>query len=265
MEDFYRRIKLKVHFKNAENKDWFTEEDIFRNPTNKTWFPNNNHPSIETFIEATHNEINNEIEKMKQPNYSNLSVKEQKALQVLQSNDGIVITEADKGGVVVILDVEDYIKEAERQLHNTENYKRLYHNPTTTNNDTVNKIIKRFHKENLISENTAEGLKIESPKSPHFYLKPKLHKGVLRRPNVSPVNCHTSKISEYVDYHLQQIVRDIPSYVKDTSDLLRKINAFEFVPDNSYLESLDVKSLYTSILNAKGIKAAEKSLNNHPK
>ena len=47
---------------------------------------------------------------MKRPNYSNLSVKEQKALQELQSTDDIVITEADKGGAVVILDVEDYIK-----------------------------------------------------------------------------------------------------------------------------------------------------------
>ena len=28
LEDFYRRIKLKVHFKNAKNKDQFTEEDI---------------------------------------------------------------------------------------------------------------------------------------------------------------------------------------------------------------------------------------------
>ena len=59
---------------------------------------------------------------MKRPNSLNLSVKEQKALQELQSSDDIVITEADKGGAVVILDVEDYIKEAERQLHNTENY-----------------------------------------------------------------------------------------------------------------------------------------------
>ena len=47
---------------------------------------------------------------MKRPNYSNLSVKEQKALQELQSRDDIVITEAEKGGAVVILDVEDYMK-----------------------------------------------------------------------------------------------------------------------------------------------------------
>ena len=63
MKDFYRRIKLKAHFKNSENKNRFTEEEIFRKPTNKTWTPNNNHHSIETFIEATRNEINNKIEK----------------------------------------------------------------------------------------------------------------------------------------------------------------------------------------------------------
>ena len=30
------------------------------------------------------------------------------------------------------------------------------------------------------------------------------------RPVVSLVNCHTSSISKYVDYHLQPIVKDIP-------------------------------------------------------
>ena len=138
MEGLYRRINPKAHFKNVENKDRFTEEDVFRKPTNKTWIPKNNHRSIETFIEATRNEINNEIKKTKRPNYSNLSVKEPKALQQLQSKDDTVITETDKVGVVVILDVEDYIKEAERHLHNTENYKKLNRNPTTINNDTVN-------------------------------------------------------------------------------------------------------------------------------
>ena len=255
MEDFYRRIKLKAHFKKAENKGRFTEEDIFRKPTNKIWVPNNHHRSMETFIEATHNEINNEIIKTKRPNYSNLSAKEQKTLQELQPKYNIVITEADKNGTVIILDAEDYIKGAERPLHNTENYKRQNHNPTLTNNDTLSKIIKRFHKENSVSKNIADGLEIKSPKSPHFDIKPKLHKeGVPGRPVISSANCHTSEISEYVDYHLQPIVREIHPYVKDTSDFLRKLNAVESVPDNPYLVSLDVKSLYTSVSNAEGIK-----------
>ena len=150
MEDFYRRIKVKSHFRNPENKARFTEGDIFIKPTNKTCVPNNNHHSIETFIETTRNEFNKEIEKTKRPNYSNLSVKEQKALQELQSKDDIAITDADKDGVIAIIYVEYYMREGERQLHNRKNYKRLNHNLTTTNNETVNKIMKRFHKENLI-------------------------------------------------------------------------------------------------------------------
>ena len=56
------------------------------------------------------------LKRTKRPNYSNLPVKEQKALQELQSRDNIVISETDKGGLVVMLDVEDYIKKAEGQL-----------------------------------------------------------------------------------------------------------------------------------------------------
>ena len=55
---------------------------------------------------------------MKRPNYSNLSVKEQNALQELQSRDDIVTTETDNGGTVVIVDVEDNINEVEIKLHN---------------------------------------------------------------------------------------------------------------------------------------------------
>ena len=45
-------------------------------------------------------------------------MKELKAFEELQARDDIVITDADKGGEIVILDVQDYIKRMERQLHN---------------------------------------------------------------------------------------------------------------------------------------------------
>ena len=69
LEEIFRRIKLKAHFKNAEKNACFTEEAIFRKLTNKTRVPNKNQNSIKTFIKATHNETNNEIEKTKQHNY----------------------------------------------------------------------------------------------------------------------------------------------------------------------------------------------------
>ena len=58
--------------------------------------------------------------------------------------DKIVITNIDKGGAVVIMDVKDYVEECERQLNNTGNYNRLQKGPTATNNELVHRVIKRF-------------------------------------------------------------------------------------------------------------------------
>ena len=68
-----------------------------------------NHYTIETFIEAADNQINEEIAHIKPPKYSNLSKGEQKALQDLQERDDIVIVNVHKRGAVVIIDVTDYI------------------------------------------------------------------------------------------------------------------------------------------------------------
>ena len=40
---FYRRIKLKAHFRYNTKVKEKTEEDIFKKPTNKKWAPNENH------------------------------------------------------------------------------------------------------------------------------------------------------------------------------------------------------------------------------
>ena len=83
--------------------------------------------------------------------------------------DEIVITNADKGGAVVTMDVKDYVEEYERQLNNTGNYNCLQKGPTATNNELVHSVIKIFEKERSFRKNIAEGLKINSPRIPRFY------------------------------------------------------------------------------------------------
>ena len=86
----------------------------------------------------------------------------------------------------------------------------------------VNDAIERFKKQKLINEKVTEGLKRNDPKTPKFYLWPKILKeGNPGHPAVSSVNCHTANISKYVDYHLKTIVKEIPSYVKDTLGFLK--------------------------------------------
>ena len=75
-----------------------------------------------------------------------------------------------------------------------------------------------------LSDKLAEGLKVKDARTPLFYLLPKIHKeGHPGRPVISSINCHTAKISEFVDYQLQPFVQTLTSYVKDTTDFLNKI------------------------------------------
>ena len=53
------------------------------------------------------------------------------------------------------------------------------------------------------------------------------------RPVVSSVNCHTANISKYVYYHLQPIVKEIPSYVKNVQDFLKKLEKVKDIPQES--------------------------------
>ena len=119
----------------------------------------------------------------------------------------IKITKADKGGAVVIVGVKDYIKEAERQLNNAKNYRKLQEDPTATNMKLVNDTIERFKNQKLLNQKVAEGLKRNGPKTPQFYLRPKIHnEGNPCRPVISSVDSHTENILKYVDYHLQPVV-----------------------------------------------------------
>ncbi|XP_056420848.1 uncharacterized protein LOC130361635 [Hyla sarda] len=60
----------------------------------------------------------------------NLSGEERLALNNLQKNDKFLIKEADKGGNVVLWPVEQYMKEAQRQLDNKQYYQKLPMDPT---------------------------------------------------------------------------------------------------------------------------------------
>ena len=92
---------------------------------------------------------------------------------------------------------------------------------------------------------------------------PKIHKkGNPGRPVVSSVDCHTTKISKHIDHELQPHVKKLRSYVKnlDSTDLIRKINNLESIPENSFIVTMNVRYLYTNIPNNKVIKVVETTL-----
>ena len=163
------------------------------------------------------------------------------------------------------MQVEKYINEANRQLSDKRNYKMLQEDPTLQHSNLVNGTIDRFKKENLLSKKLPDGLKSVNPKSPKFYISPKIHKGSNPgRPVINSVNCHTSEISRFVDHHLTPLVTEIPLYIKDTNDFISKINNVP-VPPNLVLITMDVKSLYTSTPRNEGIASVKKKYYHYPK
>ena len=116
----------------------------------------------------------------------------------------------------------------------------------------VNNILDRFKNEDLLSKKTAKGLKVINPKTPKFYITPKIHKEINpERPPINSVNCHTSEILRFVDHYLQPLVRVIPPYIK--------------VRENPFLVTMDVEALYTNIPNNEGIAAVKRKHNNYTK
>ena len=74
----------------------------------------------------------------------------------------------------------------------------------------------------------------------------------------------TSKISKYVDLHLQPSVRSLTSHIKDTTDFINKITQVKNIPDDAILVSMDVRSLYTNIPNDEGVNAVKEALDKEP-
>ena len=119
---------------------------MFKGDKNKGWTPDKNHHTIDTFVEAVKKDIEcNKTFKPKQP-HPNLDKGEREAIKELSKREDIIITNVHKGGAVVFVDTNDYIKEAERQLNDKDNYHILPEDPTLGNNKLVNQAIDHFKK-----------------------------------------------------------------------------------------------------------------------
>ena len=75
------------------------------------------------------------------------------------------------------------------------------------------------------------------------------------RPVISNCGFFTENISAFLDHQLKPIAMQVKSYIKDTSDLLRKLKELGEVPENAVLVTADVVGLYPSIPHSDGLEA----------
>ena len=81
----------------------------------------------------------------------------------------------------------------------------------------------------------------EKQRAGHLYLLSKIHKsGNPGRPIVSANGHPTDRISEFVDFHLKPHVRNLSSFLQDTTDYLSKIESDNVLPPNILLVYMDI-------------------------
>ncbi|XP_050794677.1 uncharacterized protein LOC127044172 [Gopherus flavomarginatus] len=150
----------------------------------------------------------------------------------------------------------DYQKEAARQLSNTEFYRPLSSDPTEEYTKKLHHLLRTFP--------TLTQEQINTPLQPLpglFSLLPKIHKpGNPGRPIISGIGTLTEGLSGYVDSLLRPYATSTPSYLRDTTDFLRKLQCIGDLPENTILATMDVEALYTNIPHTDGIQAVRNSI-----
>ncbi|XP_071792086.1 uncharacterized protein [Asterias amurensis] len=157
---------------------------------------------------------------------------------------------------------QQYIDEAMRQLNNQTNYKPLDTDPTGTFSKEIQQTLDEMHDRDNLSKKAHKFLSPVDCRTVRFYLLPKVHKpDNPGRPIISGNGSPTENISLFVDSFLKPLMPQIPSYIHDTPDFLRKIAGIQKqVPNTAIIGTFDVTSLYTNIPQDEGIAACSSAL-----
>ena len=283
-EKLLRQLRRTTHFSQTENTEFSNPMinllgsqalDIPSDPVHDTttfddrnfhlpskWDPScEQYPSLQTFCKSVKMQIYTHSHPRR--GYPNISKDERLALKELQNNSEIIIKPADKGGCIVIQNIQDYIREAQRQLSDPKFYRSEPHDLTSKHNDKVIALVEELLHREAISQKVANFLVFDEPRTACIYFLPKIHKNTRPppgRPIVSANACPTEHISGLVDEFLRPYVPLLPSYIKDTSDFIRKIEELGQLPPNFKMLGLDVSALYTNILNSEALHAAKQTL-----
>lgn len=278
-----RSLKLKHHFRDDDNA-FDPKAKTFVNKS--TWAPRDKmlSPAVRELISEISDFTDNIVKNSKTKTINdtnfillkekfNLTREEFSSIKNLKSRSDIVIKPADKGGATVILDRENYIAEAMRQLNNKNYYKKLDGPIFVDNKPKIANILQDMLSKNFLSHE--QYLYLSGPdnfRNRTFYLLPKIHKkpetwparnSPEGRPIVSDVDSESYRVSEYIDYHINPLSTLHPAYLKNTYDFIGKIRN-KIIDKDWLIVTGDVSSLYTNMNINRTVACVRKALKLHP-
>lgn len=218
-------------------------------------------PSLSLFptVQVFFNTVANEIHSLQTNNIGdrNLTYAEKQAIKALQDNSEFIIKEADKGGNIVLWPIEMYLEEANRNGYPVIVYHKLPSDPTLVFKNKLDRLLGGAKTYGIIDQKEFDFMTVGKPIIPTLYLLPKVHKNIDRppgRPIVSGIGGLCEKACTYIDYFLQPLVHQWPSFLQDTTSTINKLENL-LVPDGALLVTCDVEALYTNINHEHGVAA----------
>ena len=249
IENFTRRLRLIEFFSRDYEDENENDKSIVKNKSN--FYPQcNRDKHLDHAVEYLNNlPLNSEKKKFK----SNLTKIECKAIKDLKENDNVVIKEADKGGSVVIMSKEHYMRMVYNQLNDHDTYKRV--NPG--HDKKVMTFFKKFvakYNGNLTDKETDYLMNFKFRKSNSYGL-PKVHKSKMIEeqtklqnkeyvttlepqdlklsPIVAGPQCPAKPLSTLLDIIIKPLMTHVKSYSRDSLDFLNKCSRILYI--NSWL------------------------------
>jgi hypothetical protein len=178
-----------------------------------------------------------------------------RTLRKLIREKKIIIRKADKSRQIVICDYDQYQRAAVRLLDDHNNYQKIPHNENMRSAALLIQVVRKY--ESFLGKNLSQLLLFNTrkPNSRVFYGLPKTHKPRDKwvdsfpplRPICPDVNTETSASGRYIAKFLQPYFEQIPSYLRNSLQLVHALNDYSSLPAAATFLVADVDSLYPNI------------------
>ncbi|KAJ1159325.1 hypothetical protein NDU88_011992 [Pleurodeles waltl] len=179
----------------------------------------------------------------------NLTYGENMALQGLKQRRDVIIKAADKGGGIVLQDIDNYKQEILRQLSDQDCYKISTIDPTKQLSKEILELTTKGFDLCFISKRELQFLNKKNPCIPVIYTLPKIHKNLTNppgRPIVSGCGSILEPLCKYLDF-IKPFVPLTDAYTRDSMHVIMLYEGLNASTETEILVTMDIQSLYTNI------------------
>jgi hypothetical protein len=183
----------------------------------------------------------------------NLTPEQRKVLLSLQGNKDFIILPSDKNLGPAIMDREIYMNSVLTEHLLTDSYLHIEPEDAATLLRNTENNLKYHYRQNLQHFSKAERQYFErsfkeNHRTPMFYIVPKVQKEPVKfRPVVSCIKSFNAIFSTWLDFKMKSLLKCIPTYLKDSNDLLKALRDLPKLPSNARLFTADATAMYTNI------------------